>query len=416
MKTDEALREEIRTALDRRLDNVTERSDSRERLLRRLAGEEKVMKKKVSVAFVLVAAVLLIAAAALAIANYFSVGEYLTNGQAGEELASHIVTLNQDYENDYIKLKVGDAVFDGQSMALAWSLESKQPDKPVYLYPSITAYCGDRQLNVECMEDYAVDDFGYFFPSLVTPENDDPNQAATYTIYEDTADTDVRWHFTMRVLVPNWPVVNCPVEMHGDADDLPVEDYGQLFHDAYANHIIMAEGGTSLAQYGNIICADNPAAQEGDYGDILVAGGALTLADTIECDFTTVLPDVKDYTGASFELADYTAQVEKLRVSFMKVEYTIRQVFPEGASLAKFAEYIAYEVRDETGKPLFQGMTDRQEDGNALVYSGECTVAYEKDDTPIDHLTALTFVPMRWNSEGKTVYDEANAFTVSVDE
>ena len=74
MKTDEAIRREIRTALDRRFSGVVERPDSQQRMLRLIRGEEKIVKKKLSVAFVLVITLVLAAAVALAVVTIRETG------------------------------------------------------------------------------------------------------------------------------------------------------------------------------------------------------------------------------------------------------------------------------------------------------------------------------------------------------
>ena len=76
MKTDEALRDAIRTALDRRLSGVTERPDSRQRMLRLICKEESIVKKKVSTGLVLVIALVLATMSAALATGGFGLLDY----------------------------------------------------------------------------------------------------------------------------------------------------------------------------------------------------------------------------------------------------------------------------------------------------------------------------------------------------
>lgn len=77
MKTDEAIRNRIRTALDRRLSSVVEPSNSQQRVLRLVRGEEKIVKKKRSAGFILAMALVLTAAVALAVATITETGRLM---------------------------------------------------------------------------------------------------------------------------------------------------------------------------------------------------------------------------------------------------------------------------------------------------------------------------------------------------
>ena len=107
---------ELQTALERL--TPREPAQTHEDFLRAVwsaEGEVKRMKKQLRLVPILVAIiVLLLATTAWAMVNRSSV----TDHDKSERLASHVIAINQDYEDERIKLSFNDAVFDGQQLSL----------------------------------------------------------------------------------------------------------------------------------------------------------------------------------------------------------------------------------------------------------------------------------------------------------
>lgn len=81
MKTDRAIQDEIRAALDRRLAGVVEQPDSQQKMLRLVRGEDTKMKKKLSAGFALGVALVLMAAVALAVASITQTGRLMAQNE-----------------------------------------------------------------------------------------------------------------------------------------------------------------------------------------------------------------------------------------------------------------------------------------------------------------------------------------------
>ncbi len=126
--------------------------------------EQPVMKKRIGI--LVLALVLALAGTALALVGHYSVREFQADGRPSVEFERHIIELGKTYETEEIRLTFGDAVFDGTSIAMAMEFEAKQPDQHVFIDPELTAWCGDRQLDLDMVGfrgDFAS---GFLFPSL----------------------------------------------------------------------------------------------------------------------------------------------------------------------------------------------------------------------------------------------------------
>ncbi len=134
MKTDEAIRNEIRTALDRRLSSVVEQPYSQQKMLRLVRREEKIVKKKISVGLVLVMVLVLIAAIALAVAQQWDYFGFLNErGQIDKVLpeTSSMIEKNVEQtggETELCTFKVRETMVDGNKVSLIISATPKADD------------------------------------------------------------------------------------------------------------------------------------------------------------------------------------------------------------------------------------------------------------------------------------------------
>lgn len=370
----------------------------------------------------LLAAVLIVAllcGTALALINYYSVRDYQGGGKPSAEFEKHILTLNQTYENDYITLTMGDTVSDGKSIALTMNISSKDESKPVFLYPVLEGYSGGRRLDIEVMGMRGLDQSGFLYPNLLEGDVLDHQYGLDATLFDDAADEDIQWMFTMRVLTPNWPILNNATELHGDQNDPPMEEYMQSFRDAYANQHIMVTYGGELVAYEAVLPTPEGMTEEEWYDlrlpDRLVLSGAFTLADTIECSFTTELPEVVSVSGQTYTLPNYTVSLKSLSLSFMSLFFELEREYPSAEAAEADRQYDWYELRDEKGIVLELTSGAMQVNGDKMEFlcSSDLLPIYPSGGIH-ERPASLTFIPTGCGDDHQTIYDETHAFTVEL--
>ena len=174
MKTDETLRREIRTALDRRLSDVVESPDSKARMRRLIQGEEKIVKKKLSMGFVIVVALLLATMTVAGATGVFGLLDYKKEQAENKTFIEHIVPVGQTNESAYLNITVNEAVFNGTTLAFTLDIAPKDPKDPVYVIPTITA-----EVNWETVKAEMESSSGNFSPSGFWVPEMDPRMEST---------------------------------------------------------------------------------------------------------------------------------------------------------------------------------------------------------------------------------------------
>ena len=384
--------------------------------------EERPMRKRTTVVLAALLILAVLGGSALALIHYYSVREYEAGGKPWAEFEEHIVELNQTYANDWITLTLGDAVFDGSKVAMTMNLSPKDPGRPAYLYPRLSAYCGERKLNITMEGARGGFDSGFLFPNIAGPDGLDGQYGFDAVLEEDFAGTDVTWVFTMKVLSPNWPLLNNSVMLRGEESDPPMEEYMQAFRDAYANRQILLSEGENLAEYASILPLpqDIPAEEAAllSLPDRLIGSGAFTLVDTIECTFTTPLPASHHSglgKGLAFPVSGGAVTFGGLDFSFLLGRYRFELLPEDEKALAGFTGGEAYEMRLPSGDVLPSsswGMAmPGSHDGNpkALSFYGEFQMPEEVPDS-----LTFAFYTSVWPGDGREIrtYDPSRNFTL----
>lgn len=382
--------------------------------------EEKPMKKTSTFVLVMILVLAVACTTALAIANYYSVRQYQGGDQPSALFEKHIIALNHTYENDYITLTLGDAIFDGADIAMAMNITSKDEGKPVFLYPKLTAASGGRALDIDIEGMRGDFTSGFVFPNLAEGGDGlEGKYGFDAVLYQDRAEDDVRWTFAVKVLAPNWPIKNNDVALHGDDTDPSMEEYLAQFTDAYENQVILTTWGDSLVEYAEALPVPDTMTEEAfralRLDEKLLASGAFTLVETVECVFDTVVPE-EIYRGVgqgqTFPMDTYTVDFLGMDVSFMRVEYAFDLVYPAGTTqeMLDAGEQEHYELRDQNGHELVLGggtshWVDEQEDGSCVIHwEGTMTYAAEMP-------TEIHFIPQIMVGD-EMVPDESHAFMV----
>lgn len=328
--------------------------------------EEKPMKKMSTIVLVCILILALACGTALAIVNYYSVRQYEAGDQPSEIFEKYITELHQTFENDYITFTLTDAIFDGDGIALAMNIASKDINKPVYLYPKLTATCSGKPLALDIQGMRGDFTSGFMIPMQTDEDERNGQYGFDASIYEDEADGDVSWTFTMQVLAPNWPIRNDDALLRGEEPGLEFSEFLQRFSDAYAGQEILTTWGESLVEYATMLPIPDGMAEEEfrqmQVGEQLAQSDAFTLVDMIVCEFDTVLPleHWKNVSaGLTFPMNEYTVEFTGFNLSFMRAAYSFDLVLPSAATLESAMEMAEngfdYVLIDQNGKELDAG-------------------------------------------------------------
>ena len=345
MKTDETLRREIRTALDRRLSDVVESPDSKARMRRLIQGEEKIVKKKLSMGFVIVVALLLATMTVALATGGFGLLDYKKEQAENKTFIEHIVPVGQTNESAYLNITVNEAVFNGTTLAFTLDIAPKDPKDPVYVIPTITA-----EVNWETVKAEMESSSGNFSPSgFWVPEMDPRMESTTQFGVEATlphatgsapqhtlSKEAVTWHLSFEVLHPRYPISYAqaahPADDSGEelTDEMEDEEsYNLLFAEAYADHRILLSPEGSLLEY--VVQMPQPDGIPGgekswlELQTVLEQSDAFTVADCAVITFTTDgVPVSCADIDRTFDLADgWQAKVTALRATFNRVDYAM---------------------------------------------------------------------------------------------
>lgn len=305
--------------------------------------EETTVKKKLCLTPLLaVLLALLLATVAFAVTR-FSVTDYAMGGNPSEEFLSHVITLDQLYENDVMTLSVNDAIFDGRTCTMAMDLTTKDPNTHLFLYPVLTGTV-DGKTYLADVESFGAGDFmsGFVYPAM--PGHDLAAQGYGYGFDAVLLDDDanyvqpngpVDWTLTIQVLKPN-----LTVEYHDDAftGEETEEEYRQkmqAYTDAYREGRILVTNDGSLVEYASQLPIPEGVTEEEWWqkrqAEHLLMSGAYSLMDTVVVEFTTEIPASASYgvgVGQRVDFDGYSAVVDLLNVTFQTIDVDVRYDFP----------------------------------------------------------------------------------------
>lgn len=345
MKTDETLRRKIRTALDRRLSDVVESPDSKARMRRLIKGEEKIVKKKLSMGFVIVVALMLATMTVALATGGFGLLDYKKDQTENKTFIEHIVPVGQTYENAYLSMTVYEAVFNGTTLAFTMDIAPKDPKDPVYVIPTITAEVNGETIRAELESTSG----NFSLNGFWVPEMDPRMEATTQygmeaglsqskgsALQQSLPKETVTWHLSFEVLHPSYPISYAQAALPADDSDEVLTDevkdeesYNRLFTEAYADHRILLSPEGSLLNY--VVQMPQPDGIPGgekswaELQTVLEQSGAFTVADCAVITFTTDgVPVSCADIDRTFNLADgWQAKVTALKATFNRIDYAM---------------------------------------------------------------------------------------------
>lgn len=310
------------------------------------------MKRKMSVSLV-ATAVLLLAMATLGVAaTRFGLLEFNRHQAENETYITHILAVDEIYENEYMTLAINDVVFDGTYLDVTIDVQPKPGcGEGVYVYPSMTAECNGQNLAADVDSCY-----GDFFNGFWVPERDKGVQHAngrygvTYSVYaedmklEALAD-EVTWTMSWDIIRPVFGIESIGMIFDGNETEETWDAYEQRFKQAYGDQKILLADGYSLFEYVSVLPSQPDISQEGRWlhklPHRLTESGAFEWVDRVEFSFTTQESGIKTLSGPqTFDLGDYEATVKKLSFSFGHCDYEIELVKKEGRGKTAGQEFV----------------------------------------------------------------------------
>ncbi len=353
----------------------------------------------------------LLCGTAYAVVNYYSVRDYVGQGQTSVAFEKNIVPLEKTVATNGLTFTLGDAIFDGRDLAFTMDLTAAEGASSLYIYPELTAWIGDTQVQISdfmLRKTYRTEngwkggsDFpgGFFMPAT------DPkwrgmvggNMGANVTL-RTPAEEPVTWRYTLRLYRPTGETVEMT---YWDNENETYEAWEERVRELHRQGKISVDSGVIISDYVNAVVdmtidgrADKP------FPQCIEETGLFELADTLVFEFTTAPAPAKLLAaGQTFTFEDFTLEVKRITQSVMKVEYEFFVTFQQKQAHEHYVEQF-YEVFDQDGTQFMNthGSLELADD------KFHCTVTGDVDcisDTP---LTALTFRlrPFEW-PEGKAI-------------
>ena len=400
---------ELRQGLKRLYPDITPAAHNS--LMQAVPGKEQtVMKRKLGLTTVLALLILLALATVAYAAVSFSVRDM--GWQGGEDFEEHIVEINRRYENDYMAVTVNDAGFDGQSFAMALSLENKREGEHVFIRPRLSAECGGvtYDCDVESMRNL---DFmsGFVYPDVHHPEYNDGLTGFDGSLLTGDGQTlpsgEITWTLTMKVYHLLYDVEKDDTVFMGGEGEL--ERYAADCREAYRNRRILVQEDGNLATYLAMIQPVTGIDEETYWsfrdGEEIAATGVGELVDTIVCRYTTKFGDEASLTGlmgSSVALDGYSVVLDRVDLSFRTLNVSLHYDLGQPLSREELSERMAglpvrWNVSTDGGATLLPVSVA----GDASVQAEDGSWRYEWYGSyaiPEGQVDAITFIPAyQWN-------------------
>lgn len=289
-------------------------------------GEKMKKKMRWSLTMALVLVLMLAVTAAAVVAKY-SVQKYID-----PKFADQVTQIGEEYENEWMKLSINDAISDNMRMSFAMNMAHREGAAEVYVFPVITAESQGQALDVDIESGFELFD-GVWLPEKVENPAGEGNYAADLFIMDDVLPApqgDITWMLTFHVLRPNWPIELDPYSLKGyyESDRIDHEAYEQTFRDAYRDKKILLTYGDATVEYSAYLPV--PSGMDGDeflrmrQWEKLVRSGAFDEVDSFSRSFTTKkarrLEATEDEQSKIRNFSQYDLSVKRLSVTGMSMQ------------------------------------------------------------------------------------------------
>jgi len=344
--------------------------------------EERKMWKpsKIILAAALIAA--LLCGTAFAIVNYYSVRDYLANGNPSAAFEENVIPLEKSVTSHGLTVALGDAVFDGKRLAFTMDMSVAENAEMMYVYPRLQAFCGGEELKVGFMGTTMFSDMGGFVPHPDYPLEGVGPQAADAELDPTKVTGDVTWRFTLFLYKPTGEVV---VARDWDDQNESYEAWEDYLRELAKEGKIGCLYGASIFDWLHAVSGSD---LDATFTQRMQDTGLFELADTIVFEFTTAVPDKTVLiSGASFPFDGYTVTVDYLAQSFMQLDYALTVRFDEPYQGHEHYLEQFYDLSDQNGVKLRRRTATLELAEDRM----SCTVTGSVERISDEPLTAVTF-------------------------
>lgn len=345
--------------------------------------EQKMRRPYKLILVVAVITALLCGTVALAIANYYSVRDYVAYGMTSESFENAIVPVEKKKSSNGITFTLGDAVFDGRMLAFTVDLSAEENAESKYIMVSLDAYDGDKQLN----SGFAASGFDYgtglIYPYLETSYSHKlPNQfGVTANMTEPVVASEITWRFKVYMLKPLGQLVQQPWVAEQFRGNLM-----NTLREMQSRGEIAVYGGRSIADYLEAIGT-------GPWGgrqiNSVLDTGMFEMVNTLEFEFSTPVLETENLMpNETFRMDGYTITVKSITTSLMQVDYELEAYFDEPKKGERDLEQFWYPFDQNGERLLVESVTvSLGEDKRTCTITGN---ARRISDQPLTEITFST--------------------------
>jgi len=287
--------------------------------------EERTMKRTYKVALIAAIICILMCGAAFAIVQYYSVREYIADGNTSTAFEEAVVPVEKTVESNGLSITLGDAVFDGRDLAFTLDIVPQENAEPVYVYPSLAAVHDGKPLETY----YYGFDFSYGTGAIIPSLNQDEPLASsrrgiTVKMLQPISSGTVDWTYTLKIYKPTGKLVE--IDDEAIWNDNSARDWNEHYRSLHENGDIGVFAGNSIGDYLRAICPEDDLTEAKRAEN----SGLFELADTIEFEFSTEVSDGNNLVSETVHVFDgYTVTVKSITRSFMQVNYELEAMYDE---------------------------------------------------------------------------------------
>lgn len=350
--------------------------------------EEETMRKPFKLILALALALMLLCGTAFAIVNHYSVRDYVADGRPSVAFEETIVPLGTTATACGLSFTLGDAVFDGKDLAFTMTMSANEGASPLYVFPRLQGFCGERALDVDYWGFGGAYDFGFIMPGTNPEYALAVDQGVNASLYNDAADSPVTWRYTLTLYRPTGELVEI-----GDWEPAAesYEAFEEQLRALHAQGQIGCSYGVDIDDYLDAVTSvsldEAGRAVPCTYEERLLSTGLFEVADTITFEFTTAMPEKISLAGsAAFDFDGYTVTVKSITQSFLQVDYELEVVYDQPQPSEYHLEQF-YALTDQNGEllPLRTALLELADDRVTATITGSATRISNEP------LTAITF-------------------------
>lgn len=281
--------DEVRHALDAGLSGVKASGGTMQWVMKRVHRAKRMQKRLTLIPALALLMMGLLAAAACA-SFAFGVLDFLPEHAEDAAYCATIFGIDEQFENRYLSLRINEAAFDGTRLDMTMDIRHQEGAEPVFVLPSITARCGEKELSVSAEMMNFSWDTGFFLPEQLPRHVETEQAGATFRIEDGAVEKEITWTLSFDVLRPRYPIQINPQSLD-DEEDIPFDVYIQAYIDAYRDGVILLDSDGELVMYDGALSmgaefGENPWQREG-FAQRMIDCGAFERVDVLTAEFVT---------------------------------------------------------------------------------------------------------------------------------